>query len=161
MKLSPKASENPFLEDNDVQITIREKIQFSPLGSRHFFAYSFFFVIMGFITFHQFADLTPVELCLSVCQCSDLLCLPITLHLLTSGKALLGLGFSLTDGLKGGSPKLAGCPCSRSFLFTFGCSGICLRLDPILAGSPAPSSHYALRATGWLPADPSSQVLFT
>lgn len=80
MKLSPKASENPFLEDNDVQITIREKIQFSSLGSRHFFfAYSFFSVIMGFITFHQFADLTPVEMCLSVsapnCSVCQLSCI--------------------------------------------------------------------------------------
>lgn len=71
-------------------------------------------------------------MCLSVT--TSICCLPIALHLLTSGKALLGLGFSLTDGLKGGSPKHAGYPCSGSFLFIFDYSGICLRLGPILAG---------------------------
>lgn len=106
----PKAPENPFLEDNHIQVTVSQgekNVIFLLLGVG-IFAYSFFFFSnYRFITFHQFAGLSLVEISLFI-RAPIYCVLGFILDLLTSGKALPGLGSllltkaALTDCLNRG-----------------------------------------------------------
>lgn len=126
VKPLPKASQNPFLKDNNVQITVSKgkKCNFLLLGVG-IFAYLFFFLIMGFITFHQFADLSPVEMCLFVSgpiYCVwDLswVCWPLA-KLCKDWVSSFLLSLAWRIAFSEGSPHHGGCPCSGRFLFTSG-----------------------------------------
>ena len=104
------------------------------------FAYSFFFLIMGFITFHQFVGLSLVKIGLFVkapIYCVwDLswVCWPLA-KLCQDWMPSFSLRLSWQIALTRGSHRHGRRPCSGSFLFTFGLSGICLRLGRILPES--------------------------
>lgn len=130
-------------------------MQFSPLGSRHFCL----FILFSNYGFHYISSICRLisGWNVSVCQWSNLLCLGFILGLLTSGKALQGLGLLLfTDlGLTDCFQRGLSSPWRMSLLWEvsiyFWPCGICLRLSFILSGSLSSSSYCAGRALCWLP----------